>query len=146
MRHDRVMSRWTCPACEREFGRTHQSHVCVPGGTVDECFAGRPPVQRAIYDALMAHLDTLGPVHVDAVRVGVFLKHERKLAEVRPRARSLSLALVLPRPVDDPRIARRLPGSGGRIWHMLKLTAVADVDDRVRDWLTEAYHAASFAD
>jgi hypothetical protein len=43
-------------------------------------------------------------VHADAVRVGVFLKHERKLAEVGPMARSLSLELVLPRRVDDTRV------------------------------------------
>jgi hypothetical protein len=74
---------------------------------VDECFAGRPPGQRAIYDLLEAHLRALGPLHVDTVRVGVFLKHQRKLAEVRPKSRWLSLEVVLPRPVEDPRVARR---------------------------------------
>jgi hypothetical protein len=136
------VSRWVCPACEREFARTHQSHVCVPGCTLDECFAGRPPVQRAIYDELAAHLATLGPVHVDVVRVGVFLKAERKLAEVRPRARALSLNFVLPRVVHQPRIARRIPLAGGRVVHVVKLTGLDDADDQVRDWLTEAYHAA----
>jgi hypothetical protein len=109
---------------------------------VDDTFAGRPPVQRAIYDAIVGYLDSLGPVHVDAVRVGVFLKAEAKLAEVRPKARSLNLALALPHPVTDARIARRFPVSGGRFWHVLKLTEVGQVDDQVRDWLTEAYHAA----
>jgi hypothetical protein len=114
----------------------------VPGCTVDDTFAGRPAGQRAIYDAIVDHLDTLGPLHVDAVGVGVFLKAESKLAEVRPKARSLNLALALPRPVTDPRIARRFPVSAGRTWHVLKLTDVSQVDDQVRDWLTEAYHAA----
>ena len=27
---------WTCPECERRFGRKGQSHVCEPGLTVDE--------------------------------------------------------------------------------------------------------------
>jgi len=135
------MSRWSCPACEREFARAHQSHVCVPGCTVDECFAGRPAYQRAGYDAVIAHLATLGPVHVDAVRVGVFLKHERKLAEIRPYARSLSVAFFLPRAVDHPRIARRYP-AGDRIVHFVKLTRIDELDDELRDWLTEAYEAA----
>lgn len=109
---------------------------------MDESFAGKPPVQRAIYETIVDHLESLGPVHVDAVGVGVFLKAEAKLAEVRPKARSLNLALALPRPVTDARIARRLPGTAGRIWHVLKLTEVSQVDDQIRDWLTEAYHAA----
>jgi hypothetical protein len=140
------VSRWTCPDCEREFGRAHQSHVCVPGCTVDETFAGRPGYQRAAYDEIAAHLGTLGPLHVDAVRVGVFLKNAGKFAEVRPKARSLSLALVLPRRLDDVRVARSLPISTGRVMNFFKLTCVDDIDDRIRDWLTEAYDAAASED
>ncbi len=109
---------------------------------MDDCFAGRPPVQREIYDALVAHLETLGPLHLDAVRVGVFLKHERKLAEVRPMARSLSLMLVLPRVVVDPRISRTYRISADRTAHHIKLTSQDQVDEQLYDWLTEAYDAA----
>jgi hypothetical protein len=137
------VGRWICPACEREFARAHQAHVCVPGCTVDECFVGRPPVQREIYEELVAHLGELGPVHADAVLVGVFFKSDRKLAEVRPQARSLSLSLFLPRVVDHPRIARRIGVSADRTVHVVKLAAVADVDDEIRGWLTEAYAAAT---
>jgi hypothetical protein len=57
-------------------------------------------------DEIVAHLENLGPIHEDAVSVGVFLKSDRKLAEIRPRSRDVSLALYLPRPVHDSRIAR----------------------------------------
>ncbi len=137
------MDRWTCPACEREFARGHQAHTCVPGGTVDESFAGRSPVQREIYEAIMAHLATLGPVHADAVRVGVFLKSDRKFAEARPRARGLSLGLFLPRPVRSPRITRALTPIGDRVVHFLTLTRVEDVDDELREWLSLAYDVAT---
>jgi hypothetical protein len=136
------VGRWTCPACDREFARAHQSHVCVPGGTVDESFAGRPPVQRAIYEAVADYLRTVGPFHVDAVMVGVFFKRERTFVEARPQARSLSLSLALPRRLDHPRVARRLPMPAGRVAHVVKLTAVEEVDDDLRGWLAEAYHAA----
>jgi DNA-binding response OmpR family regulator len=137
------MSRWTCPRCEREFGKANQAHVCVPGNTVERTFAGRPPVQREIYASIIAYLRSLGPVHEDAVRVGVFLKHESKLAEVRPMARALSLNLVLPRHMDSPRVLRRLRMTAERTVHVIRLTAVTDVDDEVREWLTEAYISAS---
>src|SRR5215470_19772214 len=78
---DRAVPRWVCPYCEREFARAHQSHVCAPGGSVDDTFAGHPPGHRAVYAAIQAHLLSLGPVHEDAVAVGVFLKRDRKLAE-----------------------------------------------------------------
>jgi hypothetical protein len=135
--------RWTCPRCDREFGRANQSHTCVPGGTVDAAFAGHPARMRAVYDAIMTHLLGLGPVHEDAVGVGVFLKRDRKLAEVRPRWRDVSLTLYLPRPVDDPRISHVLGRSAHRVVHVLLLRGSAEVDDQVRGWLTEAFLHAS---
>jgi len=132
-----------CPYCEREFARAHQSHVCAPGGSVDDTFAAHPPGHRAVYDAIQAHLRSLGPVHEDAVTVGVFLKRDRKLAEIRPRSRDVWLALSLPRAVEDPRIQRMPWPGGGRVWHVLTLRTADEVDDQVRDWLTEAYLHAS---
>jgi hypothetical protein len=135
--------RWTCPRCDREFGRARQAHTCVPGCTVDATFAGRPPELRLIYDAILEHVLSLGPVHEDAVGVGVFLKSDRKLAEVRPRSRDVTLALYLPRALPAPRFSRVLGRGGPRVVHVLPLRTAADVDDQVRDWLTLAFLHAS---
>lgn len=137
------MARWTCPRCDREFERAHQSHTCVPGCTVDATFAHRPPVLREIYDAVLGHLSTLGPVHEDAVSVGVFLKRERKLAELRPRTRDLLVLLFLPHRVENDRIRPMSGSTGARVVHRLPLRGPGEVDDAVRDWLTIAYHHAS---
>ncbi|MEU6714729.1 DUF5655 domain-containing protein [Nonomuraea sp. NPDC046802] len=102
---------------------------------MDETFAPFPPAYREIYDRLVAGL---GPIHEDAVRVGVFLKSRHKFAEIRPKARSLSLELVLPRRVEHPLIARVLPMAGGRTVHFFKLTRVEDVDEPILDFMAEA--------
>jgi hypothetical protein len=137
------MGRWICPYCDREFGRTRQAHVCLPGSTVDDTFAGRPPVQREICAQVVDYLASLGEVHLDAVRVGVFIKTDRTVVELRPKARSLELWLNLRRTIDHPRIARAVAASPGRICNLVKLTAMSDVDDEVREWLTEAYDQAT---
>jgi len=136
------MSRWTCPQCDREFGRANQPHVCVPGQTVDDSFAGAAARWRPIYDAIAAHVTGLGPVHEDAVTVGVFLKHDRTFAEVRPKARSLTVWLMLSRPLDDNRVSRQIRVAAQRYTHYLKLTDVREVDGQFRGWLTEAYDDA----
>ena len=133
------MARWTCPRCDREFGKTKQSHTCIPGGSVDDTFRGKPPEQRAIYDAIAAHLKTLGRVHVDAVTVGVFLKTDRKLAELRPKSKWLSCNLYMLYEIDDARVARSLRLSSERFMNEIKLRTVDDVDEQVREWLTEAF-------
>jgi hypothetical protein len=92
-----------------------------------------------IYGAVIEHLITLGPVHDDAVNVGIFLKSDRKIAEFRPRVRSVLLSLYLPYEVNDARISRTLPAAADRVVHLINLTGVDQVDDQLRDWLTEAY-------
>ena len=136
------MARWTCRGRDREFGRAHQSHTCVPGNSVERTFVGRPPEHRAIYDAILAHLTTLGPVHVDAVTVGVFLKAERKLAELRPKSKWLACTLYGAQAIDDPR--GRVDGpyvvDAGR--ERSEAARVADVDEQLCAWLTAAYDEA----
>jgi hypothetical protein len=133
------VGRWVCPNCEREFASANQAHVCVPGITVDQLLARHPPWVRQIYDAVIAHLKTIGPIHEDAINVGIFLKSDRKIAEFRPRVRSVLLSLYLPYELGDPRFARTLLVAADRIVHMIKLTNADQVDDQLREWLSEAY-------
>jgi hypothetical protein len=135
---DRV-TRWVCPNCEREFASANQAHVCVPGITVSELLRRHPSWVSEIYNAVIEHLTTLGPVHEDAVNVGIFLKSDRKIASFRPRVRSVLLSFFLPYELTDPRVARALPVAAGRIAHMINLTNADQVDDQLREWLTEAY-------
>jgi len=117
--------------------------VCVPGNTVDETFAGRPAPQREVYEAIVTYLRGLGPLHVDAVKVGVFLYHDGKLAEVRPMARAVKLLLVLPYALDSARVGRRETLSADRIMHYIRLTGPSDVDDQLKHWLADAYELAA---
>jgi hypothetical protein len=133
------VGRWICPNCEREFASANQAHVCVPGVTVDNLLARHPRWVREIYDAVIEHLRTIGPVHEDAVNVGIFLKSDRKIAEFRPRIRSVLLSLYLPYELSSPRFARTLPVAADRTVHMIKLTDADQVDDQLREWLSEAY-------
>ena len=129
--------RWTCPDCDREFARARTGHVCVPGTTVDSVFTGRPAWMRDVYDTILGRLQACGPVHEDAVSVGVFLKAERKVAEVRPRVRSVLVHVMLPRPVEG---ARQASASS---WYLSRSLTAADVPADLLDLLDEAYDAAS---
>ena len=128
--------RWTCPSCDREFGRARTSHVCVPGTTVESVFAGRPAYMLEVYQTILARLRESGPVHEDAVTVGVFLKARRKIAEVRPMVRGVKLHLFLPRPVAG---ATQVTSES---WWLQMTFRSADVDEGVLALLDEAYDAA----
>ena len=130
---------WLCARCERRFGRAHQPHVCEPALPVDVFFADRPPALRRAYDAVVRHLEKVGPVHIEAVGVGVLIKRARTFAEVRPKRDRLVLSLLLSRLVEHPRIAKTIRTSARRVAHFVDLRRAADVDRDVRRWLAEAY-------
>jgi hypothetical protein len=136
------MARWTCPRCDREFGRMNQSHTCLPGNSVEATFRNRPE-QRAIYDAIAQHLKALGPFHADAVQVGVFVKSDRKLAELRPKSKWLELTLYLDHAIDDPRVARSMRYTAARVINWIKLRTPEEVDDQLCEWIDEAYDHAT---
>lgn len=132
------VTRWLCPKCDREFASVNQAHVCVPGITVDDLLGRHPRWVSEIYSAVIEHLRTLGPVHEDAVNVGIFLKNDRKIAEFRPRVRSVLPSFYLPYELTDARIARTLSAATDRIVHMINLRSADQVDDQLQEWLTEA--------
>lgn len=130
---------WTCPDCRRRFGRAKQAHECAPAMTIEEYFATGPAHERPIFEAVMAHLDTVGPVHVEPVSVGIFLKHDRTFAQLRPMRDWVALSFSLRRRVTHPRIVRKVTPYHGRYHHVANLRHPADLDDDLRGWLTEAY-------
>lgn len=134
------MTAWTCPKCDRRFGRRNQSHECAPAMTLDDYFAADgPPFERPVFEAVYAHLASLGPLHLEPVSVGLFFKRSRTFVELRPMTRWMKLSFILSHRVDDPRISRALSVSGSRVYHETRLRGPDDVDEQVRGWLTDAY-------
>jgi hypothetical protein len=137
------VSAWTCPDCGRQFGRTRQSHECSPGLTIEEYFATGPAHERPVFDAVMAGLAGAGPVHVDAVSVGLFLKNPRKFAELRPMDRWVAVSFSLGRVARHRTITRKVVPYGARWYHVANVVGAADVDGELCELLLEAYHLAA---
>jgi hypothetical protein len=101
----------------------------------------RPAWQRPAYEALVEPLRRLGDLHEDAVSVGVFLKRQRKLAEVRPMATMLKVYAMLPADLPSPAVVRR-ESTGDRVLHVVNLRRATDVDAPLADLLLEAWEDA----
>ncbi|HEX2178078.1 MAG TPA: DUF5655 domain-containing protein [Actinomycetota bacterium] len=133
------MAGWTCPQCKRRFRRAGQAHECAPAMDLEDYFSTGPPHERPVFEAVMDHLESVGPVHVEPVSVGIFLKRAQTFAQLRPKQRWVALSFGLPRPVSHPTIVRKVIPYSGRYYHVANLAGPEDLDDRLRDWLTEAY-------
>lgn len=107
--------------------------------SLEEYFETGPPWERPIFEAVMAHMDTVGPVHVEPVSVGIFLKRARSFAQLRPMTKWETLSLSLGRRETHPLITRKVQPWSGRHYHVFNLRGPDDLDDRILQWLTEAY-------
>jgi len=130
---------WTCPDCGRQFGRNKQSHDCAPAMTLDAYFATAPPHERPIFDAVMERLDGIGPIHVEPVSVGIFLKRGRRFAELRTMQKWVALSFSLRRQVHHPTIVRKVIPYNGRYYHVANLRTADDFDDQLANWIIESY-------
>ncbi|HMK12879.1 MAG TPA: DUF5655 domain-containing protein [Acidimicrobiales bacterium] len=106
--------------------------------TLEEYFSTGPEREKPIFEAVRAHLETLGPVYIEPVSVGIFFKRASTFVELRPMVKWEALSFGLRRTVDHPRIARKMKG-GTRTYHVVNIREPAEVDDQVKEWLTESY-------
>lgn len=108
--------------------------------TLDEYFSTGPSFERPVFEAVMAHLATLGQPFLEPVSVGVFVKRDGVgVLQLRPMTKWVALCLFMPRTVRDPRIARKPIDAGRTVYHVVNLRTPDDVDDTVAGWITEAW-------
>ncbi|MGO9660304.1 MAG: DUF5655 domain-containing protein [Acidimicrobiales bacterium] len=136
------MPAWSCPKCQRRFARPRQSHECAPAMSLEEYFATGPPHEKPVFEAVMAHMSAVGPVHVEPVSVGIFLKRARTFAELRPMRKWVALAFSLPRPARHEAIRRKITHYNGRYFHVANVAGPADLDQDLLAMLTEAYFSS----
>lgn len=107
--------------------------------TVEEYFSTGPSHERPVYEAIMAHMSGVGPVHVEAVSVGIFLKKARTFVELRPMAKWVAVSFSLPRPAHHRTITRKIVQYHGNYYHVANVGAPEDLDDALLGLITEAY-------
>ena len=109
----RVMS-WTCPDCGRTFSRNRQSHECAPALSLEQYFATGPEWERPIFEAVRAHLESLGTVLIEPVSVGIFFKSNGPGGAATEDEVGGDVVSAQP-PPDYVRIARKPIASGRKI-------------------------------
>lgn len=130
---------WHCPRCDRVFANRNQSHSCGPLRTVDDHFRGKPPEVRALFDAVIRFVRTLGPVRILPEKTRIALQTRMSFAQLTARRRWLDGHLVLARRLESPRFRRIDSLSPRNHVHFFRLLQQDDVDAEFRAWVVEAY-------
>jgi hypothetical protein len=106
---------------------------------LEEYFSTGPAHERPIFEAVMAHMRQVGPVHVEPVSVGIFLKRARTFAELRPMTKWVALSFALPRPARHKLIKRKVIHYNRAYYHVANVASAKDLDGDLLGLLTEAY-------
>ncbi|MCE5288686.1 MAG: DUF5655 domain-containing protein [Nocardiaceae bacterium] len=107
--------------------------------SIEEYFSTGPPWERPIFETVIEHLESIGPVHVEPVSVGIFLKRAQSFAQLRPMTKWVALSFSLPRRVSHRLMTRKPMEYSGKYFHVINVRDSSDVDEQIRNWLTEAY-------
>jgi len=108
---------------------------------IDVWLAERTEPQRRAAEAVLAIVRRQRDVIVEAVSVGILIKRERTIIELRPKTRWLDLSFISRAAIDSDRIARTLEIAAGYVY-FVHLADETDVDAELRRWLTASLRAA----
>jgi hypothetical protein len=109
------------------------------GASVDQHFARRSAVVRAVYDRLVAATRSFGPVVEDPKKTSIHLVRRTAFAGVACRSASIVLTIKSATDIHSPRVLKREQVSPGR-WHVeVRLDDPAQVDFELTAWLRSAY-------
>lgn len=132
------MPRWTCPSCDRSFGRRNQGHVCEPTEPLDEYLDRWSESDREIAERVIDAVDECGPVDIEAAQVGLFFSTTRKIVQLRPKSKRLELMVVVGHPVVGERV-RRTIDMGRQVAVFTDLREPDDVDEWIHELIAEGY-------
>jgi hypothetical protein len=128
---------WTCPVCARAFANRNQSHACGRHALEDH-FAGKPPLVRAIYEAFLAMLEEIGPVTILPEKSRIAFQTRMSFAQLTVRRHWVLGHLVLAWRSEDPVFTKIETFSPRNHAHHFRLEQAEEVA-RLRDFAREAY-------
>jgi hypothetical protein len=93
-----------------------------------------PDPQRLAAKKVLAVARRYRGLVIEAVTVGILIKRERTLVELRPKKRWLDLSFISSAVISGERIARVVRWAAGTAY-FVHLRDPRDVDDELRRWL-----------
>ncbi len=129
---------WICPACQRGFANRNQSHACGRH-RLEPHFEAKPPEIRALFDAFVARLETIGPFEMLPQKTRIAFHVRMSFAQLTPKRRWIDGHLVLAAPTPRPFVRKIETISPRNHVHFFRLKQGADLDARFLELLRAAY-------
>ena len=130
---------WRCPSCGREFVKTNQAHSCRRS-SVENHFEFKNFRLSETFEVLLAKLGKLGPLRIDAVRSSINLISKYHFGGVQVHRDHLTIGFLSKQTIIDRKIHRADKVGPQKFIHFVKIRGPHDVDKKLMNWLSKAYH------
>ncbi|MGI9622340.1 MAG: DUF5655 domain-containing protein [Acidimicrobiales bacterium] len=108
--------------------------------SVDEFFETGPQFERPVFEAVLAHMQSLDEdIWHEPVSVGIFFKRRTSFLQLRTMTKWVAVGFRLDRKLTSSRLSRKVVHHGGRYWHVVNVASPDAVDSELREWFTEAW-------
>ena len=129
---------WRCSKCSRVFANRNQSHACARY-ILKRHFAGKNPVARNLFDALVAAIREQGPVIILPEKTRIAFQVRMSFAAVMVQKSKLIGHLVLARRRERPCFYRIESYSARNHTHHFRIERPEDIDSELKRWIAAAY-------
>jgi hypothetical protein len=107
---------------------------------IEVWLAERTDGHRRAAEAVLAVARRYRGLAIEAVSVGILIKRERSIVELRPKTKWLDMSFISTAELTSDRIARAVRWRAHRAY-FVHLRDAADVDAEVRGWLAMSLRA-----
>ncbi len=111
--------------------------------TVTGHLDGKSPQARAMYDQILAIVESFGPVQEQPTETSIHLVHASPMARIEVRDEYLILEFLADHRIDSPRVEEVEELSPRRFYHRVRITSLSELDSELKDWLRAAYSLSS---
>ena len=125
------------------LARQRDADVAVPPDPADALYTGPKASLRPLHDALLAEIRVLGPFDIAPKKGYLSLRRRKQFAMIQPStATRIDLGLILSAATPATGRLESAATFNPLFTHRVRVTASADIDEELRNWLTTAYTLA----
>lgn len=133
-----ILIMWTCPKCQRIFGKAKQPHSCKKI-SLEEHFKNKE-VAKKIFDYLVKIIEReIGECRIISIPCCVHLFGKYDFLAALPKKNKLEIRFSLNRVLDSPRLKQSIPISSKYYKNCTDLNSNNEIDRELIWWLNEAY-------
>jgi Domain of unknown function (DUF5655) len=129
---------WRCPKCGERFVTRNIWHACGKY-SLEDLFARSEAHVLPLFKKFAKMVRACGPVRTIPQKSRVAFQVRVRFAGAYPRKNPLLCGFALPYRANDPRFVKIENYAEHFRGHLFKVASEADLDDKVQEWLHQAY-------